>query len=200
MGALLYAVLLAAYVVFGGPTAPIAEETVVVLPGEHGHIGGVVVRRGLHVQVLDTAYAASHIGTDGVLDAERLSAAEVQQEYGKTIAALPPKPASFMLYFITGTDELTEESKVELQRVMAEIRKRPVADVELIGHTDTVGAKLANDLLSKQRAETMRKFLLDAGISMDRIEVSGRGEREPLVPTGNEVDEPRNRRVEINVR
>jgi len=72
--------------------------------------------------------------------------------------------------------------------------------VELIGHTDTVGAKLANDLLSKQRAETMRKFLLDAGISMDRIEVSGRGEREPLVPTGNEVDEPRNRRVEINVR
>lgn len=199
MGALVYAVLIAAFVVFGS-RPPFVEETVVVLPGDHGKIGGVVVRRGTQEQVLDTAYAASHVRGDGVLVPERLSAAQVEQEFGKTVAALPLKPTSFTLYFITGTDELTEESKVELQRVMAEIRKRPVADVELIGHTDTVGAKLANDLLSKQRAETMRKYLLDAGISTDRIEVSGRGEREPLVSTGDEVDEPRNRRVEINVR
>lgn len=199
MGALVYGVLMAAFVVFGS-RPPFVEETVVVLPGEHGTIGGVVVRRGTQEQVLDTAYAASHVRGDGVLVAERFSPAKVQQEFAKTVAALPLRPVSFTLYFITGTDELTAESKVELQRVMAEIRKRPVADVELIGHTDTVGAKLANDLLSKQRAETMRKFVLQAGIGIDHIEVSGRGEREPLVPTGDEVDEPRNRRVEINVR
>jgi len=39
-----------------------------------------------------------------------------------------------------------------------------------------------------------------AGVAADRISVAGRGEREPLVPTADEVAEPRNRRVEINVR
>jgi outer membrane protein OmpA-like peptidoglycan-associated protein len=199
VGALVYGLLITAFVVFGS-RPPFVEETVVVLPGDHGKIGGVVVRRGSQEQVLDTAYAASHVRGDGVLVAERFSAEKVQQEFAKTVAALPLRPVSFTLYFVTGTDELTAESKVELKRVMAEIRKRPVADVELIGHTDTVGAKLANDLLSKQRAETMRRFLLEAGIGIDRIEVAGRGEREPLVSTGDEVDEPRNRRVEINVR
>ena len=137
MGALIYAVLVAAYVVFGGPKHQLGEETVVVLPGENGKIGGVVVHRGIQEQVLDTAYAASHIGTDGTLEPQQLSPDTVQQEYGETIAALPLKPATFLLYFITGSDELTEESKSNLNQVLAEIRKRPVPDVLLIGHTDT---------------------------------------------------------------
>jgi len=200
MGAFVYAVLVAAYVVFGGPTHRLGDETVVVLPGENGKIGGVVVRRGLQEQVLDTAYAASHIGADGTLKPERLAPETVQQEYGKTIAALPLRPASFLLYFITGSDELTEESKSNLNQVLAEIRKRPVPDVLLIGHTDTVGSNESNDILSRQRADKVREILVNAGISADRIEVTGRGKRDLLVPTGDNVEEPRNRGVEINVR
>jgi OmpA-OmpF porin, OOP family len=200
MGALVYALVVAAYVVFGTPSNPVAEETVVVLPGENGKIGGVVVRRGFQEQVLDTPYAASHIRTDGVLEPERLSAVQVEQDFGKTISALPMKPAKFVLYFMTGSDELTEQSKSELDQVLAEIRKRPVPDVLLIGHTDTVGGKVANDALSRQRAEKVRDILVQAGIKADRIDVAGRGERELLVPTADEVEEPRNRRVEINVR
>jgi outer membrane protein OmpA-like peptidoglycan-associated protein len=201
MGALVYAVLLAAYVVFGAPTHRLGDETVVVLPGENGKIGGVVVRRGFQKEVvLDTAYAASHIGVDGKLKPEQLSPATVQQEYGKTIAALPLKPATFVLYFVTGSDELTQESKSELDQVFAEIRKRPIPDVLLIGHTDTVGDIESNDILSRQRADKVRDILVQAGIKTDRIEVAGRGERELLVPTGDNVEEPRNRGVEINVR
>jgi outer membrane protein OmpA-like peptidoglycan-associated protein len=201
MGALVYAVLLAAYVVFGVPAGPLGEETVVVLPGENGKIGGVVVRRGFQKEVvLDTAYAASHIGVDGTLKPERLSPAQVQREYGKTVEALPLKPATFILYFVTGSDELTQESKSKLDQVFAEIRKRPVPDVLLIGHTDTVGDIESNDILSRQRADKVREILVKAGINADRIEVAGRGERELLVPTGDDVEEPRNRGVEINVR
>ena len=200
MGALVYAVLLAAYVVFGVPTHRLGEETVVVLPGENGKIGGVVVRRGLQEEVLDTAYAASHIGVDGTLKSQRLSPEQVQQEYSKTIRALPLKPATFVLYFVTGSDQLTQESKSKLDQVFAEIRERPVADVLLIGHTDTVGALESNDILSRQRADKVREILIQAGVNADRIEVAGRGERELLVPTGNNVEEPRNRGVEINVR
>ncbi|MGH8745477.1 MAG: OmpA family protein [Burkholderiales bacterium] len=200
MGVLVFAVMLAAYVVFGVPAHPLGEETVVVLPGENGKIGGVVVHRGLQEQVLDTAFASSHIGRDGVLAPQRLSPEQVQKEFGATISALPAKPATFVLYFITGSDELTDESKSNLDQVLTEIRKRPVPDVLLIGHTDTVGTTESNDVLSRQRADKVREILVNAGIKPDRIEVTGRGKRELLVPTADNVEEPRNRGVEINVR
>ncbi len=200
MGALVYAVLLAAYVVFGVPTHPLGEETVVVLPGENGKLGGVVVRRGLQEQVLDTAYAASHIGTNGVLERKQLLPEQVQQDFEKTISALPLKPTAFIVYFVSGSDELTQDSKAKFDQVLAEIRTRPAPDVLLIGHTDTVGSMESNDVLSRQRAEKVREILVQAGIKADRIEVTGRGKRDLLVPTADNVGDLRNRGVEINVR
>ena len=177
------------------PTAP--KETIVVLPSADGHNGTVVVQRGDSKQVLDKPYAASRSDEDKV---EQLSAAEVQQEFGTTLQALPARPTTFTLYFITGTDELTPESKGELQDVLAALKDRPLPDVLVIGHTDTVGDLLVNDRLSAQRAETVKGFLVQIGIPADRITTAGRGEREPLIRTPDETDEPRNRRVEINVR
>jgi outer membrane protein OmpA-like peptidoglycan-associated protein len=54
--------------------------------------------------------------------------------------------------------------------------------------------------LSLKRAERVRKDFTDRGIPDNAINVAGRGEREPVVLTADEVNEPRNRRVEINVR
>ena len=70
----------------------------------------------------------------------------------------------------------------------------------MIGHTDTVGADTFNDRLSLARAQRMRELIVGMGIPSERIEAAGRGKRELLVPTGDNVAEPRNRRVEINVR
>ena len=172
-------------------------DTVTVLPSADGHVGTVVVERGNDKQVLHGAYATSRTGSNEIAT---LTPAEVQQSFGATLQSLPAQPASFLLYFITGTDELTDESKNELPRILTELAQRPAPDVLVIGHTDTVGELRANDVLSAQRAERMKGYLIDIGIPPERIRVSGRGEREPLVPTGDEVDEPRNRRVEINVR
>src|SRR5258708_27196622 len=177
------------------PTAP--KETVVVLPGPDGKTGTVVVQRGETRQVLNQPYAASRSGEDQVA---RLSDAEVKQTFGTTLQALPARPTTFVLYFITGTDELTPESKAELQNVLAALKERPQPDVLVIGHTDTVGDLILNDRLSAQRAETVKGFLIQIGIPAERITTAGRGEREPLVRTDDEVDEPRDRRVEINVR
>jgi outer membrane protein OmpA-like peptidoglycan-associated protein len=105
-----------------------------------------------------------------------------------------------VLYFVTGLDELTDESKAELKRLLAEMRRRPQSDVLLIGHTDRVGSEASNDALSLQRAERVKAELLSLGIAESRLRLSGRGEREPIVPTADGVEEPRNRRVEVNVR
>jgi outer membrane protein OmpA-like peptidoglycan-associated protein len=57
-----------------------------------------------------------------------------------------------------------------------------------------------NDRLSRQRAERVRAELVRLGVDAARISVEGRGERELLVPTTDEMPEPQNRRVEVSVR
>jgi outer membrane protein OmpA-like peptidoglycan-associated protein len=107
---------------------------------------------------------------------------------------------SFTLFFIFGTDTPTPESAQFLGQVSGEVGRRPAAEVIVIGHTDRVGSDQQNDALSLQRAERIRQELVRLGIATDSILTVGRGEREPLVPTEDEVSEPRNRRVEITVR
>jgi outer membrane protein OmpA-like peptidoglycan-associated protein len=210
---------------------PSTKEMVVVLPSADGHVGTVVVERGEERFVLNEAYATTRITSDGQVklaklerreleaSVERTAAARSQVQpraappsafeqaaaflpgFGGAVAALPPRPASFYLYFITGTDILTEASKLQFARMLEELRSRQEPDIVVIGHTDRVGAPEANDELSLQRAERMKADLVAQGIApSERIRAAGRGEREPVVETADGADEPLNRRVEITVR
>jgi outer membrane protein OmpA-like peptidoglycan-associated protein len=181
--------------------APVTPARFVVGPSPHnGHVGKVVVMRGDESRVIDTAYGAQRLHADGTVEATRLSESEVRGSFGSTMSALPGRPASFLLYFLEGRDELTDESRVELDKVFAELRRRPLPDIVVIGHTDTVGGLAYNDKLSLARAERMREMMVQMGIPGERVQAAGRGKRELLVPTDDNVSEPRNRRVEINVR
>jgi outer membrane protein OmpA-like peptidoglycan-associated protein len=179
---------------------PVGDEMVVVLPHPDGSVGGVVVERGGEKVLLNEAYATSRIVGGSAPHVERLSESRVRAEFGPLIAALPGRPKSFLLYFLEGKDEFTPESLVELDKMLAELRQRGAPDIVVIGHTDRVGTLQFNDRLSLQRAERVRAELVRLGIDAARIQIAGRGERELLVPTADEVSEPRNRRVEISVR
>ena len=172
-----------------------------VLPAPDGHVGSIVVTRGnKKAEVLNTAYGAQRISADGRSETAKLDEAEVRRMFGPTLDALPGTPTSYTLYFLEGKDELTPESKAELDKVFADLKRRPLPDIVVIGHTDTVGGLPFNDRLSLARAERMREMMIELGIPADRIQAAGRGKRELLVPTEDNVSEPRNRRVEINVR
>src|ERR1700674_1404407 len=119
MLALVFGALVALVVAFA-PKQP-ADE-VVVLPSPDGHVGMVVVERNGKRHVLDQAYATSR---EGQSEVGRLSDQEVRESFGSTLQALPSLPASFVLYFIFGTDELTGESKIELRKVLDELKQRP---------------------------------------------------------------------------
>jgi len=193
---LLVGALVAAFVFLSAPGKPADEVT--LLPGPDGRPSGVVVvERGGLRHVLDQSYATSRSGEAQV---GRASPDDVRRQYGLLLDSLPARPATFLLYFVFGRDELTEPSRAELAKILAELKRRPVPDVAVIAHTDTVGDHEANDRLSAQRAERVKAFLVDIGIPAERIQTSGRGERQLLVDTTDNVDEPRNRRVEISVR
>jgi len=182
------------------PVVSPRDDLFVVLPGPDGKAGAVTVTHGGERLVLDQPYAGARIRERGRLEAARVPEAEVREVFGEALGALPPRPVSFTVYFEFNRDELTAESRNAIREITAEIARRPAVEIIVIGHTDRVGPLEHNDALSLQRAARVRRSLVEAGVAADRIEIAGRGEREPLVPTGDEVPEPRNRRVEITVR
>jgi len=176
-----------------------APEVFAVLPAPDGHVGTIVVKGPQSEQVLNGAYASVRI--EGASQtASVLDAGQVRDMFGSTLDALPGVATSFTLYFVEGKDELTPESQAQLESVFAELKRRPLPDIAVIGHTDTVGSLDFNDKLSRARADRMRELLIERGLPGERIQAAGRGKRELLVPTEDNVSEPRNRRVEINVR
>ena len=145
-------------------------------------------------------YAAAKLTTAGP-QAYKSNPEEVQALFGAALAAQPSRPVQFVLYFVEGKDELTEESKLAVDvRCSPRSRSARCPTCVVVGHTDAVGTNQVNDPLSQQRAEVIRAGLIRNGIAPENITAVGRGKRELLVPTADGVAEPRNRRVEIIVR
>lgn len=176
-----------------------SQGTVVLLPEKDGRAAAVAVKQGDKEVVLDQPYAAAHATAIGPR-AYRSSPEEVEARFASALAAQPGRVASFTLYFVEGRDELTDESKQVVDRILSEIAKRPVPDVLVVGHTDAVGNDTSNDALGLQRAEAVRSALIKLGIPANDVHAISRGKRELAIPTPDGVAEPRNRRVEILVR
>jgi outer membrane protein OmpA-like peptidoglycan-associated protein len=177
-----------------------AHDRIVLLPDPGGRTGAVTVKTSQGETLLDQPYLTADVAKSGAVDTRILKPEEVNEQFGTALKAQPMRPVSFTLYFTEGKDELTNESKPLMESVKKELAQRPAPEITVIGHTDRVGSVASNDALSLKRAEAVRQALVASGIAAVRIEAAGRGEREPLVPTEDEVAEPRNRRVEISVR
>jgi outer membrane protein OmpA-like peptidoglycan-associated protein len=113
---------------------------------------------------------------------------------------LPERAATFTLYFKEGTTDLIPESEPELNRLLAEVMRRQGVEVEVTGHTDSVGKEEDNDALSLERARQIRDALVHRGIDLETTSTVGRGERDLLIKTADNVEEPANRRVVVTVR
>jgi outer membrane protein OmpA-like peptidoglycan-associated protein len=177
--------------------------TVVVLPKPpDGHVGAVMVRPldGGKPVLLNKPYVEASLRDTKTVRTSPIDPKKVNEVFGKTLAALPAQPASFLVYFAEGTDELKPEAKRVIDRVVAEVAARPAPEIAVVGHTDIVGSDQYNDTLSLQRAVRVKDLLVRRGIPAKIIQTAARGKREPLVKTSSDVAEPKNRRVEIIVR
>lgn len=171
----------------------------VVLPNPDGTSGAVTVSDSRSSVVLDHPYAAGEV-EGGKVAAKDSNLDQVQQTFGSALAAQPISPSHFRLYFLSDTDVLTPESQQQYRSVFDDIKRRPVAQVEVVGYTDTRGEKAYNQQLSLKRASAICDRLVHDSLDLKSISIAGRGELDPAVPTGDQVSEPRNRRVEITVR
>jgi len=183
------------------PAPPPSLDTIVLLPDDQGKTGAIVVSSAGVERRLDrpgetvTVESGSPPGLPSVMSGQ-----EVQAIAGPALAALPKPPARFILYFYHDSVELTTKSEALLQKVLVTIRDRAPVDVSVVGHTDTVGKKEYNYDLSMKRARAVASILLANGVDPSVLDITSHGKDNPLVPTGDQVPEPRNRRVEITVR
>jgi len=173
---------------------------VVLLPEEGGAASAVTVGGDNRRAVLDKPYSAAAVDTRGGIETKTITAEEANRMFADALAAQPPQPISYTLYFESNSVEVTPSSQPVLEAFFAEVAKRQAVEVQVTGHTDRVGSDADNDRLSLQRAEAVRTMLIQRGINSNFLRAVGRGEREPLIPTPDEQPEPRNRRVEVIVR
>ena len=177
-----------------------SRDRVILLPGSDGSTGAVDVRQGGRSAVLDAPYASGGAGSDGALEVGQADPETTRAQFAGALAALPPAPGSYTVYFVFGQDELTEESRKAIAPMLEDMTRRPAPEITVTGHADQVGAERINDALSQRRAERVKEMLVQRGIPAERITAAGRGSREPLVRGTEGTAEARNRRVEISIR
>lgn len=180
----------------GGP------DLVVLLADAGGAVGRASVANQFGRTDLDEAREATRVlpGLAPPTPPVILDEGEVARIFGDVLDTLPSAPQSFVLLFRLESDELTDESRARLPEILKAIAARSVPEAVAIGHTDTTGDRRSNLALGLSRANAVRDLLVKTGIDASLIEVVSHGEADLLIPTGDDMFEPRNRRVEITVR
>jgi outer membrane protein OmpA-like peptidoglycan-associated protein len=102
--------------------------------------------------------------------------------------------------FESGSATIKQESYAILNQVAATLFERPkIKRVEVQGHTDDVGEKQMNMELSQNRAEAVKRFLMEQGVSSSRLAAEGYGPTRPRVPNISAANRRLNRRVEFKI-
>ncbi|MCW8085647.1 OmpA family protein [Sabulicella glaciei] len=123
------------------------------------------------------------------------------------VAAVAPAPApapaparTYLVFFDWDRADLTDRARQIISDAAQNSRRTQSTRIEVSGHADRSGTPQYNQRLSERRAEAVAAELVRNGVSRSEIGVQAFGESRPLVPTGDGVREPQNRRVEIVLR
>jgi len=181
------------------------RDLIILLPDPDGKVGTITVTTNGGSQVVDKPGHATEIEdlNKAPIAPRPVNENEINEVFGAALSA-QPDPSNrfllFILYFEHDTTKLTQESKDLFPEILKNIKNRKSNEIYVVGHTDLVGTEAYNMALSSRRARYVRDLLVSSGIKPGVLFVSYYGKLRPLVPTENEIPEPRNRRVEVIVR
>jgi outer membrane protein OmpA-like peptidoglycan-associated protein len=178
------------------------KTTIVLLPDPDGKVGHVTVSTEAGSTDITKEREATVVkGRESLPTSPKiLSEAAIKADFSQVLAILPGQPVHFILYFDRESTRLTADSTKSLPKIVEMIDSRKSRNISVIGHTDTAGNLRYNLQLSRNRAAAVKRILIQKGVDSAYIKSTSHGEENPLIKTGNNVHEPRNRRVEVVVR
>lgn len=148
-----------------------------------GALGGYVWSQRMEAQRQAMAQATAGTGVDVTRTADNQLKLEIPSD----------------ISFDTGKAAIKPEMRPILDRFAQTLKDNPATRLRIIGHTDSTGSDAINNPLSLDRAASARNYLSDRGVAQGRIEIAGRGAREPLADNASEAGRAKNRRIEIFV-
>ncbi|HRB96951.1 MAG TPA: OmpA family protein [Nitrosomonas sp.] len=101
--------------------------------------------------------------------------------------------------FDSGRADIKPGFRPILDNFATSLQNNPGTAITIIGHTDNTGSDAINNPLSVNRAASTRDYLASRGVSINRIQIDGRGSREPVAENDTPANRAENRRVEIFV-
>jgi outer membrane protein OmpA-like peptidoglycan-associated protein len=132
-------------------------------------------------------------------DASGCAAAEAEATVAAVTAPAPAPsgPESAVVYFDTGATKLDAEGRAAIDKLIAELNGSEVSSIAVAGFADTQGTPERNQRLAQLRANNVASEFVKAGLPARVVDTESFGESNLAVPTGDNISEEKNRRVEI---
>lgn len=186
-------------VVIAGCAAP--RERIVLIPDPDGRTGSITVSNPSGSVTIDSPNHGTTVSDSGKppTPPAAMEKGAIDAMFAEALSVQPKQPLHFLLYFEKDT-LLTADSNRLIPDIVTAVKQREAVDISVVGHTDSVGTREYNMTLSLNRANAVRDLLVRNGVDAGHIRITSHGKENPLVPTGDNVNEPRNRRVEVVVR
>lgn len=99
--------------------------------------------------------------------------------------------------FDTGRADIKANLRPILDQFAQGLTSQPNTEIRIVGHTDSTGSDAINNPLSVNRAASARDYLASRGVDSRRIQIDGRGSREPIADNATDAGRAKNRRIEI---
>ncbi len=178
------------------------KSTFVLLPDLDGAVGEITVTTEKGSTTISEPMRSTTVTgpNSAPSDQVALKEEEIQATFGEAMAAQPEPGVVFILYFKPGSKELVDSSAALINDIIRIIADRKSVDTSVVGHADTAGNEEYNKRLSTKRAEAVAGILSSKGVDTDILKITSHGENDPLIQTGDNVSNRKNRRVEVTVR
>lgn len=143
----------------------------------------------------------THPGGNGTSDSFRYWLSNDKVEIGPVMVELSILPTSLAepVRFENGSSQIPPPAATRLNRLAQWLKENPGAALVISGHSDSAGDLERNRVLSEQRAQTVRSYLIEQGIAPARLSAIGHGQTHPLADNDSATGRALNRRVEIQL-
>lgn len=110
-----------------------------------------------------------------------------------------PREVTLHINFGTNLFAIPSSASKDIDELKHFMNDYPMYNIEIIGHTDSVGSERSNQVLSEKRAKSLKTLLVKEGIAADRMTSSGMGETKPIASNDDEAGRAQNRRTEVRL-